>query len=157
MNASKVPPEKRGSDPVSGAADRLSEIVRAAERAAAAVIDDAERQAQIRIDEAQERADRIAANRLRALADELDPEPAGAEERPRLRTVEPVPEPGEGAEPAERAEPAARRADEAGARMLATQMAVSGASRKEIENRLRNGAGIEDPAPLLDAILGPEE
>ena len=156
MNASKVPPEKRGSDPVSGAADRLSEIVRAAERAAAAVIDDAERQAQIRIDEAQERADRIAANRLRALADELDPESAGPEERPRLRTVEPIPEPSEGAEPAERVEPA-RRADEAGARLLATQMAVSGASRKEIENRLRNGAGIEDPAPLLDAILGPEE
>jgi hypothetical protein len=36
-------------------------------------------------------------------------------------------------------------------------MAVSGASREEIETRLRDGAGIEDPTPLLDAILGPEE
>ena len=153
MNASKMPPKGRkgGSDPVGGAAERLAEIVGAAERAAAAVIDDAEKQAQGRIDEAQERADRIAADRLRAIADELDPPSAGGEERPRLRTVEGVPE------PAESAAPAGPRSDEAGARLLATQMAVSGASRKEIENRLRAGAGIEDPAPLLDAILGPEE
>ena len=153
MNASKMPPKGRkgGSDPVGGAAERLAEIVGAAERAAAAVIDDAEKQAQSRIDEAQERADRIAADRLRAIADELDPPSAGGEERPRLRTVEAVPE------PAESAAPAGPRSDEAGARLLATQMAVSGASRKEIENRLRAGAGIEDPAPLLDAILGPEE
>lgn len=44
----------------------------------------------------------------------------------------------------------------AGARLLATQMAVSGSSREEIEQRLRNGFEIEDPAPILDAILGPE-
>ena len=153
MNASKLPPERRGSDPVGGAAERLAEIVRAAERAAASVIDDAEKQAQSRIDEAQERADRIAADRLRAIADELDP-PApearsgrgcGRSSRFPSRAREP-----------RRGRPR-RRADEAGARLLATQMAVSGASRKEIENRLRNGAGIEDPAPLLDAILGPEE
>jgi hypothetical protein len=151
VNASKIPPEKRGSDPVGDAAERLAEIVGAAERAAAAVIDDAEKQAHSRIDEAQERADRIAADRLRAIADELDPGAPKQQERPQLRTVESVPE------PADAAEPASRRSDEAGARLLATQMAVSGASRKEIENRLRNGAGIEDPKPLLDAILGPEE
>jgi hypothetical protein len=45
----------------------------------------------------------------------------------------------------------------AGARLLATQMAVSGSSREEIERRLRNGFDIEDPAPILDAILGPED
>ncbi|HEY7255913.1 MAG TPA: hypothetical protein VH476_04445 [Solirubrobacterales bacterium] len=151
MNASKLPPERRDSDPVSEAAERLAEIVRAAERAAASVIDDAERQAQSRIDEAQERADRIAAERLRAIADELDPPPAEEGWRPQLRTVESVPE------HADEGEPSKRRAGEAGARLLATQMAVSGASRKEIENRLRNGAGIEDPTSLLDAILGPEE
>ncbi|HEY1355259.1 MAG TPA: hypothetical protein VGF09_03005 [Solirubrobacterales bacterium] len=133
---------------MSDAAERLAEIVRAAERAAASVIDDAERQAQGRVDEAQARADRIVADRLRAIADELDPPAAGERQRPQLRTVEAAPEPSEAA---------TRRAGEAGARLLATQMAVSGASRKEIENRLRNGAGIEDPAPLLDAILGPEE
>ena len=45
----------------------------------------------------------------------------------------------------------------AGARLLATQLAVSGSSREEIERRLRNGFEIEDPAPILDAILGPED
>jgi cell division septum initiation protein DivIVA len=49
------------------------------------------------------------------------------------------------------------RGTPAGARLLATQMAVSGSSREEIEARLRNGFDIEDTAPILDAILGPEE
>jgi len=44
----------------------------------------------------------------------------------------------------------------AGARLLATQMAVSGSSRAEIESRLRNGFAIEDTRAILDAILGPE-
>jgi hypothetical protein len=45
----------------------------------------------------------------------------------------------------------------AGARLLATQMAVSGNSREEIEERLRNEFEIEDTVSILDAILGPEE
>jgi hypothetical protein len=44
----------------------------------------------------------------------------------------------------------------AGARLLATQMAVSGSSRAEIEARLRNGFQIADTGAILDAILGPE-
>ena len=44
----------------------------------------------------------------------------------------------------------------AGARLLATQMAVSGSSRTEIEARLRNGFAIADTQAILDAILGPE-
>jgi vacuolar-type H+-ATPase subunit H len=44
----------------------------------------------------------------------------------------------------------------AGARLLATQMAVSGSSRGEIESRLRNGFAIKDTGAILDAILGPE-
>jgi vacuolar-type H+-ATPase subunit H len=44
----------------------------------------------------------------------------------------------------------------AGARLLATQMAVSGSSRAEIESRLRNGFKIADTRAILDAILGPE-
>lgn len=57
---------------------------------------------------------------------------------------------GDGANQPERGTPA-------GARLLATQMAVSGSSREEIEARLRNGFDIEDTAPILDAILGPED
>jgi vacuolar-type H+-ATPase subunit H len=45
----------------------------------------------------------------------------------------------------------------AGARLLATQMAVSGASRDEIEERLRDGFEISDAGAILDAILGPEQ
>jgi cell division septum initiation protein DivIVA len=76
-------------------------------------------------------------------------EPTGPREVPRLRAV---------AHPEEPAPtPEAKAADAAGARLLATQMAVSGSSREEIEARLRNRFEIEDTTPILDAILGPEE
>jgi len=85
-------------------------------------------------------------------------EPAGEElhEAPRLRAVEgaeppPTPVSAPAPEP-----PETTRADPAGARLLATQMAVSGSSREEIEQRLRNGFEIEDTDAILDAILGPE-
>jgi vacuolar-type H+-ATPase subunit H len=45
----------------------------------------------------------------------------------------------------------------AGARLLATQMAVSGSSRAEIEARLRSGFALADTRAVLDAILGPEQ
>jgi len=44
----------------------------------------------------------------------------------------------------------------AGARLLATQMAVSGSSRAEIEARLRNGFKIADTWAILHEIIGPE-
>jgi vacuolar-type H+-ATPase subunit H len=49
------------------------------------------------------------------------------------------------------------RESPAGARLLATQMAVSGNSREEIASRLRNGFEIEDTDSILNAILGPED
>jgi hypothetical protein len=142
-------PEKRHSEPralTSSTAERLAAIVEAAERAAAKVIDDAEQQARGHIEEAHARADRIVAERLRAIADELDP-PSAARQQPHLKPVE-----GSGESPA-----APRRSGSAGARLLATQMAVSGSSREEIEERLRSGFEIEDTSEILDAILGPEE
>lgn len=78
-----------------------------------------------------------------------DPEQAPASQAPRLRAV------GGGAEIGLAAE--ATRVDAAGARLLATQMAVSGSSREEIEARLRKGFEIEDTKAILDAILGPED
>jgi len=83
------------------------------------------------------------------------PEPQQAqesEEAPRLRAVPVEDAPG----PAP-AQPSERSADAPGARLLATQMAVSGSSREEIAERLRNGFEIEDVDAILDAILGPEE
>jgi vacuolar-type H+-ATPase subunit H len=55
------------------------------------------------------------------------------------------------------AEPPTEIGTPAGARLLATQMAVSGSSREEIEARLRSGFAIADARPILDAILGPEQ
>lgn len=86
--------------------------------------------------------------------DEVDREP-----RVRLSAVEPeerteaVEAP---AEPIASAVGSRERGTPAGARLLATQMAVSGSSREEIAARLRNGFEIEDADAILDAILGPE-
>jgi cell division septum initiation protein DivIVA len=77
-----------------------------------------------------------------------DPPEPPQPEVPRLRAV---------GESEERDAEDARRADASGARLLATQLAVSGSSREEIELRLRNGFQIEDTDAILDAILGPED
>jgi hypothetical protein len=141
---------KRPSEPralTSGTAERLAAIVEAAEQAAAKVIDDAEEQARRQLSEASARADRIVAERLRALADELDP-PASGPREPHLRPVAAVSQP---------EAPAGPRSGSAGARLLATQMAVSGSSRAEIAERLRSSFDIADTKEILDAILGPEE
>ncbi len=80
----------------------------------------------------------------------------GEQSRPsHLTAVDPVEEP-EVAEPMVLRPAASESGTAAGARLLATQMAVSGSSREEIEARLRNGFEIEDTASILDAILGPE-
>jgi vacuolar-type H+-ATPase subunit H len=151
MSVEKSSSEPRPPASAADAAQRLATIVDAAERAAARVIDDAEQQAQSHLEAARDRADRIVAERLRELADELDPP-----EREERRTghLKPV----EAASETDSDEPRAQnRSGSAGARLLATQMAVSGAGRREIEARLRNGFDIEDTSEILDAILGPEE
>ncbi len=164
MSAEKLPPAQRPPSSAADAASRLATIVDAAERAASSVIDDAEAQAQRYLEEAHSRADRIVAERLRELADQLDPpgseEPAtsGESHAVHLKPVEPVEAAREEEEEEDVVAPRApRRSGSAGARLLATQMAISGSSRKEIEARLRNGFDIEDTSEILDAILGPEE
>jgi hypothetical protein len=146
VSSEKRPPEPRAL--TAGTAERLAAIVEAAEQAASKVIDDAEEQARRQLQEAGTRADRIVAERLRALADELDPPSERRTAEPHLRPVETAAEP-----------EVARdgRSGAAGARLLATQMAVSGASRAEIEQRLRTGFDLTDTSEMLDAILGPEE
>jgi cell division septum initiation protein DivIVA len=153
MSAKQSPPNRPPAS-AADAAQRLATIVDAAERAAASVIDDAERQAQRHLEEARERADRIVAERLRELADQLDPSTPGERPTGHLKPVESV---ADGADRVAGGEPMARRSASAGARLLATQMAVSGADRKEIASRLRSGFDIEDSSEILDAILGPEE
>jgi hypothetical protein len=152
MSAEKSESGRRPPSSAADAAQRLATIVDAAERAAASVIDDAEKQAQRHLDEARDRADRIVAERLRELADELDRPSAGERRGGHLKPVESLADGGEDAGPL-----APRRSGSAGARLLATQMAVSGADRKEIEAHLRSGFDIEDTSEILDAILGPED
>jgi hypothetical protein len=147
MSRSEQLPPDLGK-PSTTATERLAAIVDAAEQAALGVIDDAEKEARRYLEEAQARADMIVAERLRQTADQLDPTRGDAPAEPRLRSVEPDPAPAE--------EEEAELGGSADARLLATQMAVSGASRQEIELRLRNGFQIEDTSEILDAILGPE-
>lgn len=172
---------KKARDLRADTAERLEEIVEAAERAAEKVIDDAEAQARSYLAQARTEADRIGSGRLADLSDLVDTllgqaaslreeaerlqarleeakaqiEPEETVERshetqvPRLRAVASDEEP----EPPQERNPG----DAAGARLLATQLAVSGSSRQEIEERLRNRFEIEDTKPILDAILGPED
>jgi hypothetical protein len=146
-SSGKHPSEPRAL--TSSTAERLAAIVEAAEQAAAKVIDDAEEQARRKLSEASVRADRVVAERLRALADELDPPTTLGQREPHLQPLAAVPEPEQ--------PPAGPRSSSAGARLLATQMAVSGSSREEIAERLRSGFSIEDTSEILDAILGPED
>lgn len=151
MSSEKFPREPGPPVSAADAAQRLARIVDAAEQAAASVIDDAEQQAQRHLEQARDRADRIVAERLRELADELDPPTSGERRGGHLKPVADDVGPGEDEPLAE------RRSGSAAARLLATQMAVSGADRAEIETRLRNGFEIEDTGEILDAILGPED
>jgi vacuolar-type H+-ATPase subunit H len=118
---------------------------------------------------AEAEAIRSHSDRLLALLEEakqrlgIEPAPAGADrDQPdeisrssHLSAVAPVEEPA--AEPRKLKPGRAERGTSAGARLLATQMAVSGSSREEIESRLRSGFEIEDTGSILDAILGPED
>lgn len=168
-------------------AERLEAIVEAAERAAEGVIDDAEAQARRYLAQARAEADCLAGDRVAGLSELIDSLLDQAlslrQEAEALQaTLEEAKarvEAGAGSEPAEQAQPPERRetprlravetedasapelegksTDAAGARLLATQMAVQGSSREEIEQRLRNGFEIEDTDAILDAILGPED
>lgn len=163
-------------DSVGTAAARVQTIVEAAEKAAAGIIDDAEAQARDYLEEARARADRIAdqrAQEMSALADTLA-ERAEAVKRQsdellralaqaKLQAEEELPPvapatvtaPVHHLKPVEQPLAAPPSAD--GARLLATQMAVAGSSRLEIESRLQTEFGIADAGPILDAILGRED
>lgn len=173
--------------PARGAAERIEAVVEAAERAAEAVIDDAEKRAHSYLADAEAEADRLVSRRLASLSELTDALFAQAEEISRQTEnllaalerakaeigaeggAEPMPHPlveprnsGRAShltavsEP-EEPQPPSELGTPAGARLLATQMAVSGNSREEIELRLRSGFEIEDTTAILDAILGPEE
>jgi vacuolar-type H+-ATPase subunit H len=142
---------------------RLEEAEAEAERLVAerlASISDPTESLLAQAEEIRDRTERLIAA-LEQASGERDGEPgpgrADRSQRPsHLSAVGPAEEPGPPAL-AELSSSSDERPTPAGARLLATQMAVSGSSRKEIEARLRNGFEIEDTASILDAILGPED
>ncbi len=160
-------PPQVGSALVDDAAQRLATIVAAAERAAEQVIDDAEAKARRILGDAEAEAERIRGEVLEVVSraahelggDPVEPTtPSRGSHLSAVPVVEPEQPPAPGAvEPAAVEDPGPAPGSAAGARLLATQMAVSGSSREEIEARLRSGFEIEDTAAILDAILGPEE
>jgi vacuolar-type H+-ATPase subunit H len=156
---------------------QVREIIAAAERTAAAIVEDARAEARRRLDESRAEANRAAAKRaeesarltdeligrteavwrqsdelLRLLGetkrhfDEASDGPPAGQPPSYLREVA-----GQGRPDA----PGARHVE--GARLLAAQMAVAGNSRAEIAATLRDKFAIEDPGPMLDAILGQED
>jgi vacuolar-type H+-ATPase subunit H len=132
-------------------ADRLASLADLTDSliAQAAAIRDHSKQLLASLSEAKRR---LAAEGGAEIAAVPAPTPADSARAPHLSAVAPIGEPPAGPGP-DAAEPGGNAA---GARLLATQMAVSGSSREEIEERLRNGFEIEDTASILDAILGPE-
>jgi cell division septum initiation protein DivIVA len=128
--------------------DEVSELVDSLLGQALSLRQEAER-LQSTLEEARARFDggegRDEFEQPRAYAEAEEPEEAQA---PRLRAV---------IGDQELSAEVGTRSDSAGARLLATQMAISGSSREEIAHRLRNGFEIEDADAILDAILGPED
>ena len=104
---------------------------------------------QATLEEARDRIEGQAPSEQPAPVEVEEPEEPDIPVAPRLRAVV--------FEEAPLDEGSAKRSDAAGARLLATQMAISGSTREEIAHRLRNGFEIEDADAILDAILGAEE
>jgi hypothetical protein len=160
------------------ASAQVREIIEAAERTAAAIVEDARAEARRQLDESRAEANRAAARRAEEsarLTDELIGRTEAvwrqSDELLRLlgETKRHFDEAAEGSPPP--GQPASYlrevvgqpRADAQGgrqvegARLLAAQMAVAGNSRAEIAATLQSKFAIEDPGPMLDAILGQED
>jgi DivIVA domain-containing protein len=164
-----------------GTSEQVRQILEAAERSAAQLKDQAGRDAGDHVTRV-EAATGTMLEQLGTLQDELDamlaalkrsgelleaglarlredvravgpdmPEPAAAPEPPE---PEPVPEPPVVApdSPAAPAAPPAPAADEAGARLTALNLALSGTPREETERYLAEHYALEDPDALLDDV-----
>lgn len=161
------------------ASAQVREIIEAAERTAAAIVEDARAEARRQLDEARAEANRAAARRAEEsarLTDELIGRTEAvwrqSDELLRLlgetkqhfdETSQGTPPPGQPPSYLREVTGQSHRADAPGgrhvegARLLAAQMAVAGSSRAEIAATLRDKFAIEDPGPMLDAILGQED
>jgi hypothetical protein len=96
---------------------------------------------------------------VHAALDAAEPEPPLASPGPRpepASTVAPEPGPaGPPAAPEGRPATTVPAAHHDGARLVAIEMAVAGATRGEVGDRLRDQFGIAAPAAILDDVYGP--
>jgi len=164
-----------------GTSEQVRLILEAAERGAADMREDAGRQAKAHVARVEEAAEGMLAKldalqgelgslldglrasgeriseglaALQAQVGDVDPMP-GAEPAPEPEDFaaaaepEPEPEPEPGPEPAK---PPADEADEAGARIIALNMALGGSSREETAAYLAENFTLSDPGALLDDV-----
>jgi outer membrane biosynthesis protein TonB len=84
-----------------------------------------------------------------------EPSPAPPTEPEPPVIPEPTPPPDEGTPPevGRASEPAARSGDAAGARLVAMNMALAGASREEIEAHLADNYALQDTGSIVDDVL----
>jgi hypothetical protein len=154
------------------ASDRVRAIIEAAESSAAEIRAEAEAEAERIRAQAEERASAVrsevrgdvqalmgsireAVDRLSSDLERLeerlgDPEPQPVSSPAPVTPVEPDEDPDIAL-----AEDAAVGRDEdiEGARLVALNMALDGASRDEVDRHLRDKHGVKDPAPLLDEVF----
>ena len=160
---------------VSEAEARASEIVRDAEADAKRIRERAEAEAKERLDEVRSALSDLE-GRLKGGSTEVDPGPVTVPEpspppvpeptpdpvpeptpdpvpEPTPEPVpEPTPPPDEGTPPAA-GNGGAKSDDAVAARLVATNMALDGASRTEIERALADGYDLDDSAALIDDVL----
>jgi hypothetical protein len=150
-------------------ADRLRKMLSEAEERAAEIVRDAEADAKrIREQAESESKQRIAAAREAfaelqsklGLSDEVEPgpvtvpepEPVPVPEPEPVPVPEPTPPPDE-ATPPSADDRVAKSDDDGGARLVALNMALDGASREEIEAKLAEDFSLADSNKLVDEVL----
>ena len=173
-------PARPAASMSAGASEQVRLILEAAERGAAELREDAGRQAKAHVARVEAAADGMLAKldalqgelgslldglrasgerlgeglaALQAEVGDVDPlpaaEPAPEPEEPVAEAPEPEPDPEPEPEPPK---PPADDADEAGARIIALNMALGGSSREETAAYLAENFTLSDPGALLDDV-----
>jgi hypothetical protein len=159
---------------VAGAERRAAEIVRDAEREAERIRARAEAEGRERLAEVREALDKLEGRLGAEARSEVEPGPVTVPEPEPPLVPEPAPPPAEPAPPPAEPEPplvpepapapdeatppaaangADRSADAAGARLVAMNMALDGASREQIAARLSEDFELDDAAGLAGEVL----
>jgi hypothetical protein len=154
--------ERESSGKGAVASELVDAALAEAEEAAGRIRRESEERARRYFEESRKRADEFAGDRMREVSELTDSlvERARQLVRESDQLIAALAEAGRQVTASGRAsrQPAAPARDPGdggvseGARLLATQMAVAGSGREQIERRLQDEFGIRDPSPILDQI-----